>query len=57
VALDIDTRFGVSTIIGKLGHGLGEVYRARDTLMATPALSNGVMYIRGAATLFAIGRK
>ncbi len=28
-----------------------------ETLMATPALSNGVMYVRGASTLFAIGRK
>jgi outer membrane protein assembly factor BamB len=27
-----------------------------ETLMATPALSDGVMYVRGAATLFAIGR-
>ena len=28
-----------------------------ETLMATPALSDGVMYVRGATTLFAIGRK
>jgi outer membrane protein assembly factor BamB len=28
-----------------------------ETLMATPALSAGVMYVRGAATLFAVGRK
>jgi outer membrane protein assembly factor BamB len=28
-----------------------------ETVMATPALSAGVLYIRGAATLFAIGRK
>ena len=28
-----------------------------ETLMATPALSQGVMYVRGASTLFAIGRK
>jgi outer membrane protein assembly factor BamB len=28
-----------------------------ETLMATPALSDGVMYVRGASTLFAIGRK
>jgi outer membrane protein assembly factor BamB len=28
-----------------------------ETLMATPALSDGVMYVRGARTLFAIGRK
>jgi outer membrane protein assembly factor BamB len=27
-----------------------------ETLMATPALSEGVMYVRGAHTLFAIGR-
>jgi len=26
-------------------------------LMATPALSEGVMYVRGASSLFAIGRK
>ena len=32
-------------------HAMGE------TLMATPALSDGVMYVRGAKTLFAIGRK
>ena len=28
-----------------------------ETLMATPALSDGVMYVRGATTLFAIGKK
>ena len=28
-----------------------------ETLMATPALSGGVMYVRGASTLFAIGRR
>jgi outer membrane protein assembly factor BamB len=28
-----------------------------ETIMATPALSEGVMYVRGASTLFAIGRK
>jgi outer membrane protein assembly factor BamB len=28
-----------------------------DLLMATPALSNGVMYVRSATTIFAIGRK
>jgi hypothetical protein len=28
-----------------------------DLLMATPALSDGVMYVRTAKTLFAIGRK
>ena len=28
-----------------------------ETVMATPALSDGVMYVRGAATLFAIGRR
>ena len=28
-----------------------------ETLMATPALSDGVMYVRGASTLFAIGAK
>ena len=27
-----------------------------ETVMATPALSDGVMYVRGASTLFAIGR-
>jgi len=25
--------------------------------MATPAMSEGVMYVRGASTLFAIGRR
>jgi hypothetical protein len=25
--------------------------------MATPALSDGVMYVRGARTLFAVGKK
>src|SRR5688572_32730313 len=29
----------------------------RESLMATPALSQGVMYVRGSHTLFAIGRK
>jgi outer membrane protein assembly factor BamB len=28
-----------------------------ELLMATPALSEGVMYVRGATSLFAIGRK
>jgi hypothetical protein len=28
-----------------------------ESLMATPALSNGVMYVRGSHTLFAISRK
>ena len=28
-----------------------------ELLMATPALSDGVMYVRGASSLFAIGRK
>ena len=28
-----------------------------ETVMATPALSEGVMYVRGASTLFAIGRR
>ena len=28
-----------------------------ETLMATPALSQGVMYVRGSHTLFAIGRR
>ena len=28
-----------------------------ETIMATPALSDGVMYVRGAATLFAIGKR
>lgn len=28
-----------------------------DLLMATPALSEGVMYVRSASNLFAIGRK
>ena len=28
-----------------------------ELLMATPALSDGVMYVRGASTLFAIGRR
>jgi outer membrane protein assembly factor BamB len=28
-----------------------------ETLMATPALSDGVLYVRGASTLFAIGKK
>jgi outer membrane protein assembly factor BamB len=28
-----------------------------ETLMATPALSDGVMFVRGASSLFAIGRK
>ena len=27
-----------------------------ETLMATPALSQGVMYVRGSQTLFAVGR-
>jgi len=28
-----------------------------ETVMATPAISDGVMYVRGASTLFAIGRR
>jgi outer membrane protein assembly factor BamB len=28
-----------------------------ETIMATPALSDGVMFVRGASTLFAIGRR
>jgi outer membrane protein assembly factor BamB len=28
-----------------------------EMLMATPALSDGVMYVRGVSTLFAIGRR
>jgi outer membrane protein assembly factor BamB len=32
-------------------HSMGEL------LMATPALSEGVMYVRGAQSLFAVGRK
>ena len=28
-----------------------------ETLMATPAISDGVMYVRGASTLFAIGAR
>jgi len=28
-----------------------------ESLMATPALSQGVMYVRGSHTLFALGRK
>ena len=28
-----------------------------ETVMATPALSEGVMFVRGASTLFAVGRK
>jgi hypothetical protein len=28
-----------------------------ELLMATPALSNGVMYVRSNSSLFAIGRK
>jgi hypothetical protein len=28
-----------------------------ETLMATPALSEGVMYVRGATTLMAVGRR
>ena len=28
-----------------------------ETIMATPAISEGVMYVRGASTLFAIGRR
>jgi hypothetical protein len=28
-----------------------------ELLMATPALSDGVMYVRSSASLFAIGRK
>jgi len=28
-----------------------------ELLMATPALSEGVMYVRSSASLFAIGRK
>lgn len=42
--------------------GAGETFKhiatnsMGETLMATPAIADGVMYIRGAATLFAIGR-
>jgi hypothetical protein len=28
-----------------------------ETLMATPALSDGVIYVRGASTLFAVTRR
>jgi hypothetical protein len=28
-----------------------------EPIMATPAISEGVMYVRGASTLFAIGRR
>jgi hypothetical protein len=28
-----------------------------ETLMATPAMSDGVLYVRGASTLFAIARR
>jgi len=28
-----------------------------EMLMATPALSDGVLYVRGVSTLFAIGRR
>ena len=28
-----------------------------EMLMATPALSDGVMFVRGASTLFAIGKR
>ena len=28
-----------------------------ELLMATPALSNGVMYVRSASSLFAIGKR
>jgi hypothetical protein len=28
-----------------------------ETVMATPALSQGVMYVRGSRTLFAIAKK
>lgn len=28
-----------------------------ETLMATPAISDGVMYVRGASTLFAVGAR
>ena len=28
-----------------------------ETIMATPALSDRVMYVRGASTLFAVGKK
>jgi hypothetical protein len=28
-----------------------------ETVMATPAISNGVLYIRGGKHLFAVGRK
>ena len=41
----------------------GEVFKhlttnsMSETLMATPAISDGVMLVRGAATLFAIGRR
>jgi outer membrane protein assembly factor BamB len=32
-------------------------HRVGETLMATPALSDGVMYLRGTRTLFAVGEK
>lgn len=41
----------------------GEVFRHLatnsicETLMATPAISQGVIYVRGASTLFAIRRQ
>ena len=28
-----------------------------ETVMATPAIANGAIYVRGASTLFAIGRR
>ena len=32
-------------------------YSIGELLMATPAISDGVMYVRGMSTLFAIGKK
>ena len=32
-------------------------HQVGETLMASPALSDGVMYLRGTRTLFAVGKK